>query len=194
MLVIVAPLVAWGIAGGPTIIQFLFGSNYNSSTTPLQVMTLSLPAIFLTYPLLALLNGCNRQRTAVRHLALAITLHVMLSVWLIPRFGVLGAAIASTLSAMVLTASCSYSASQLLTSYSRDFGNRVLRVSVAAVPMLVVLLLAHGRTNFAVAMLLSGGVYVAGLYLEEGIQGGRFRMAVAKQRISDLARTLFPTY
>ena len=193
MLVIVAPLVAWGVAGSPTIIQLLFGSDYSSSATPLQIMTLSLPAIFLTYPLLALLNGCNRQQTAVRHLAFALTSHVMLSVWLIPRFGVVGAAIASTLSTMVLTASCSYSASRLLTSYSRGFGNRVLRVSVATVPMLVVLLLAHGRTNFAIAMLLSGGVYAAGLYLEEGIHDRRFRAAVANQRISDLARTLFPT-
>ena len=191
MVAMATPLMIWGVVSGPAIIDFVFGSAYGPSVGPFQIMALGLLPMFLTYPVLALLNACNMQKRAAGNLAVSTVVHVMLSVWLIPRYGVTGAAIASTLSATGLAGSCWYSVQRVANVSSRGFSVRMLKASAAALPMLAVLWVVDMRANFVVALVSSAMAYITGLYFVEGIEGGRFRSAAAKHRFNELARTVF---
>ncbi len=68
----------------PELILKIYGSDYRSSIPALQLLILSLPFVFVTFPVGALLNASNRQKENTRNTGLALVLSVFLNILLIP--------------------------------------------------------------------------------------------------------------
>lgn len=183
MLLASVPLVVWAVCGGDTIITMIFGAQYSSSIDPFRVMALSLIPVFVTAPALAVLNACNAQVIAALNVGAAIVVHAALSVWLIPTLGVNGAAIASTVSASVLAASCWYSGHRVARVALRSLVPQVLKVSVAAAAMAGLLVVGDRFLPFAALIVPSGALYIALVYLVEGFDGFHFSPARARRRL-----------
>jgi O-antigen/teichoic acid export membrane protein len=95
LLVLSVPIVALVVATGDIVIPLVYRSEYRDSVMPLIVLMLSLPMLFINFPIGSLLNAIGRQTRQTVHLAIGVVATVGLNVVLIPLFGIVGAAIAS---------------------------------------------------------------------------------------------------
>lgn len=79
-------------------IDFYFGPGFRPALTPLYLLLPGLFALAIARVLLPVLQAGGNLRELVATTAIATAVNVALNVWLIPRFGIEGAAVATTLS------------------------------------------------------------------------------------------------
>lgn len=94
LMIAVVPLSVGGAILAKPIILFFYGAEFAPAILPLQILMLGLTFIFLNFPLGSLLNSCNRQVTNTVLVGVTMLLNVALNIWLIPRYGFVGAAAA----------------------------------------------------------------------------------------------------
>jgi O-antigen/teichoic acid export membrane protein len=90
-----------GAAAGP-LVRGLYGSAYAGSVPVLAILAMQLPFLFISFPLGALLNACDRQRRTTLAMAAAVAVDLGLLVLLYPSYGIVGAAIASLVSTIAM--------------------------------------------------------------------------------------------
>lgn len=88
--------IAIGIAVlAPEIVLTLYGSDFTNSIAPLRISIFGLIFIFLYFPVGALLNATGRQTVNTVFMGLTMVANIMLNLFLIPRYGAVGASIAA---------------------------------------------------------------------------------------------------
>lgn len=85
----------------PFVIKLL-KQAYVDSITPLRIMILALPLIFLNFPAGHFLIATNRQIWNIINMAIAVFTNVVMNLALIPRLGASGAAISVVVSYLIL--------------------------------------------------------------------------------------------
>jgi O-antigen/teichoic acid export membrane protein len=101
-LAFIALPVALGIIALSTeIINKLYTSDFDS-IWPLKILIASIPFLFINFSLSSFLNASERQKINTKNLGVVMILNVVLNLIFIPRFGVWGASLASTLSTLFL--------------------------------------------------------------------------------------------
>jgi O-antigen/teichoic acid export membrane protein len=92
--------------GGPSLVEWVFGPGFQRATASLRVLALGVPLLYLNSGLTHFLVARNQERknTWLALMMLAITL--VLDLALIPRSAGPGAAVATVLAEVVLTAAC----------------------------------------------------------------------------------------
>jgi len=101
-------LVAFPIAAGifvlaEDIIFFLYTEEYRASILPLKILIMSLLFSYVSFPIGAFLNACNRQITQTVIVGVVLVTNVALNLLLIPKIGVAGAATAAFAGNLLLT-------------------------------------------------------------------------------------------
>ncbi|MBI5732227.1 MAG: flippase [Candidatus Magasanikbacteria bacterium] len=76
----------------------VYGAAYAPSVLPFKIIVLSVIFAFLDFPIGSLLNACRRQTAQTAAMGATMVLNILLNLFLIPRLGVTGAAIAAALS------------------------------------------------------------------------------------------------
>ncbi len=152
--------VSWCIAVlAPAMVRSLYPA-YSGAIVPLQILILGLPFLFVSFPVGALLPACNRQTRNTVNIALVTLSNVVLNWFLIPRFGPVGAAVASLVSTVLLLALGWVVAEQLVQVEHRWLLGRLGRVALAGVGMVVVAWWLEPTLHWAVVVLLASAVYV----------------------------------
>ncbi|MBU1203175.1 flippase [Patescibacteria group bacterium] len=90
------------IALAHQIVPYLYTSEFSFSVFPLQVLIASIPFLFINFSLSSFLNASGREKTNTRNLGLVMAFNVILNLFFIPRFGIWGASLASTMSTVLL--------------------------------------------------------------------------------------------
>ncbi len=85
------------------IVVLLFTEEYSNSIVPLQILIGGIVFSFINFVLGALLNACNKQTIQTTFIGIVMVINIILNVWLIPIFGVVGAAISAVVGNMLLT-------------------------------------------------------------------------------------------
>jgi O-antigen/teichoic acid export membrane protein len=156
-----APLVAFVWLRADSVVQLAFGSEYREAAPVLQVLMLSLPGIFLTWLSCSVLWAIERPGAPLARSAVAVAINVVLNTLLIPRMGIMGAAIA--------TAVTEGAAAALVVGYLFSHGYGFLwagdlaKVLAATLAMVGVTLLTAG-TSLLLAFPLAFAVYFVVLY------------------------------
>ena len=102
-LAFIALPVSFGvIALAEEIVAKLYTQEFSFSILPLQVLIVSIPFLFINFSLSSFLNATNRQKINTRNLGLVMALNVILNIIFIPRLGIWGASLASSLSTLLL--------------------------------------------------------------------------------------------
>ncbi|HTP07576.1 MAG TPA: flippase [Anaerolineae bacterium] len=96
-----------GVLLGPWLIHFLYGTQYAGSALPLQLLALASLPIFINYALTHFLVARRQQRLNFIFNIVIFVVNLGLCLWLIPRFGPGGAALATVLSEVTLLTLCS---------------------------------------------------------------------------------------
>lgn len=86
----------------PGFVHFFFGDTYARSVLPLQIMIWLIPAMTLNYTFNAYLFSTGKQKRVTIFSLAALCLGALLSWALIPRWGLVGAAVSALISQWVL--------------------------------------------------------------------------------------------
>lgn len=100
-------LVALPIAAGITILaapitHFIYASSFDPAIPALQVMIWAVLFAFLSVPNARLMLVLNRQHPAGWMTGISMAVNVLLNLWLIPRLGIVGAAVARTTATAIM--------------------------------------------------------------------------------------------
>ncbi|OGY94658.1 MAG: hypothetical protein A2406_02430 [Candidatus Komeilibacteria bacterium RIFOXYC1_FULL_37_11] len=101
-LAFIALPVSFGIiAVSGEIVHKLYTEDFDS-IWPLRVLIASIPFLFINFSLSSFLNATERQKINTRNLGIVMMFNIVLNLIFIPKFGVWGASLASTLSTLFL--------------------------------------------------------------------------------------------
>jgi O-antigen/teichoic acid export membrane protein len=98
---IALPLSFGIIALSGEIINKLYTDDFDS-VWPLKVLIASIPFLFINFSLSSFLNASERQKINTRNLGIIMLFNIILNLILIPKLGVWGASLTSTLSTLFL--------------------------------------------------------------------------------------------
>jgi O-antigen/teichoic acid export membrane protein len=102
LLLIVLPIAA-GITllAGP-IVRLVYGDNFEATIPALQIMIWAVVFAFTNVPNARLILVHNRQQAAGWMTGISMVVNVVLNLLLIPRYGIVGAAVSRTIATAVL--------------------------------------------------------------------------------------------
>jgi O-antigen/teichoic acid export membrane protein len=115
LIVLALGAVGWGL------VPLFYGDAYRPVLAPLMVLLPGVLPMALYKVLTRNFSSRNRQQTSILASTLALVVNVTLNVWLIPRMGIVGAAISSL-------AAYSTAGVTLLVAFCRESGLRARRV------------------------------------------------------------------
>lgn len=169
-LLVVAFPIAIGISVlAKDIVLTLYTSEYLASVLPLQILMLSLIFSFISFPIGAMLNACDKQVTQTTIVGLVLVVNIVGNVLLIPRFGIVGAAAAAFLGNALL-ATLGYWHIPNITHISHSFLFKTkmqLLLSVAAMGLAV--WYTNLSLHFTVAILVGVVVYPCMLFVTRAV-------------------------
>jgi O-antigen/teichoic acid export membrane protein len=95
-------------AGAPFIVPLIYGDTYAYASTAFAVLALALPLLFLNYALTHQVIAWDGQRAYLLIAASALAGNVIANLVLVPTRGIVGAAVATVLTEIIVTAGCAY--------------------------------------------------------------------------------------
>jgi len=96
-LLLASVLVLSMVLVGPFLIPFVFGEAFGATVGPLLALAPGVVALAMQKPIGVFIVRQNRPHVVSAASVVALALHVLLNLTLIPRFGIIGAGIASSL-------------------------------------------------------------------------------------------------
>ena len=96
-------------AGAPVIIPLVYGAPYAYAVPAFAVLSLALPLFFLNYALTHQVIGWDGHRAYLAIVTLALAGNIAANILLVPERGIVGAAIATLLTEIIVTAGCVFS-------------------------------------------------------------------------------------
>lgn len=154
------PIALGGALVAAPLVTLLFGAAYAASVVPLVVLLLVIPVALLRNVLQAVLVAHERQDRLLHTVAWAAVANIALSLAVIPRWGVEGAAVATLLTEVVRTALAAHFAAQ--EGVRRTSILRLRNVLLATLVMCVVVWPLRDYSVF-VSIPAGGAAYIAAL-------------------------------
>lgn len=161
---VAAPVIVGGILLATPIMTVLFGADYAPGAAALRILLVSVAAIFLHAVSTSILLGTRRVRLELLIMTAGAALNVPLNLFLIPRFGIVGAASATAASEVLILALCWGAVRRLGIHLS---ARPLLKPAASALVMAAALLVA-GRGHRLDTYLVIGGVTYAAVLLGIG--------------------------
>ncbi len=167
ILVLALPAAIGLAALSPEIIQFVFGVSYEPSILPLQILSFSLIPISLYYPLRTLLDAANKQMTNTILLCISATLHLALSILLIPQYKAVGIALSTLSSHMLLFLTSLFWVPKILTPYRLQYLLVFLKTALASTLMGLFVFFLKRHLHVLIVIPLGAVFYIGIFYLIE---------------------------
>lgn len=165
LLVLIAPLLALIFAFAPTLLTLWLGPVYAAEASlALQILAVGVLANAMAHPPYIALYAMNRPDLPAKFHLAELVIHIPLTVFLVSRFGIAGAAGAWAsrvwLDLLLLLAAVSRSTG---ISMAQAAGGRLLRMTTSMVALVLVLVLAQRlmRTDIALGVALAGAALIA---------------------------------
>jgi Na+-driven multidrug efflux pump len=83
------------------MLVFLFGASYAAATFPFQILCVGLPVVFAIWILHAIAISVDRERLLLKTGLVGLSVNVGLNLYVIPRYGGTGAALATVVGELV---------------------------------------------------------------------------------------------
>ncbi len=158
------PIAMWVLVLGSQLTVFIFGEDYRDAGTTLMVMGPMVVFLFLNGLYVHIFSALDKQSHYMKAVAMAVLVNVLLDIALIPILGILGAALATLISELVLYVSGAVLLSRLglRLDYPQLFFRPLCAVLIAGValvwvlerPSLINFIL--GSAGFSVIYVVSG--------------------------------------
>ncbi len=165
LLVITLPIAGIVVSFAPVLIEQLYTESFLPAVLPLQILIMSLPFLFVNFPIGSLLNAADNQKQQTKNIGIALLCNIVLNVLLVPQYQAVGAAMASSISTVVFFVLGWMSVRRIIT-VSQSFLLRLLAKIAGSVVMMVSigLWLYLQGVHWVVAIMASGVVYIGALF------------------------------
>ncbi|MCB9798150.1 flippase [Candidatus Nomurabacteria bacterium] len=169
-LLLVSMPIAFGIATlSQDIIHTLYTSEFDGSILPLQILIFGLIFSYLSFPIGSFLNACNRQVTQTIIIAIVMVVNIILNVELIPRFGVVGAALSATLGNILLAILGLFFALKVTNISLSYILTYFLRTLMCALIMSFVVFWVNQYMHFSVSILAGALTYIVAVFATQTV-------------------------
>ncbi len=165
MAILVIPIAfgLWAIAPEAVL---LAGDSYAPATPVLQILIFALIPLFLDFPIGSLLNAANRQSTKTAIMGATMVINIILNFLLIPRIGLIGAAIAALVSFTFLFGAGYYFINKIIPSFTHTQFLKILSpIVLSGGCMLAATLVLKPVVGWITVIPISALVYLAALWL-----------------------------
>ncbi len=169
LLAISIPLSVGFFALGDEILRALFRDEYSLAIIPSKIILFSLPFIFLAFPTGNFLNAINRQKRTAVSRAFGLIALIGLDIFLIPSFGVLGAAVALLAAHVLIFASDAYFIRERIAVFGGVLARHAAKVILSSIIMYAALEFLSPYAPWYFLILLGCVVYFASLFIFRGI-------------------------
>ncbi|MEK7065327.1 MAG: flippase, partial [Patescibacteria group bacterium] len=150
MLIVFPIAIGIGVLAHDIVIT-LYKEQFINSVLPLQILMVSLVFLFLSGPVSTLLNACDRQVTQTGIIGFVAITNITLNIFLIPRFGVVGAASAALVGNFLILAIGYYFAPKITRISHKYLLKTIFQVAVSAGVMGLVVYQINQISNFLIA-------------------------------------------
>lgn len=157
------PIALGGIVAGAPLVRFLFGNEYAPATVSFQILLITLAFNFVASILTSVVFIHDRQKTLIVYAAIGGILNVMFDLFLIPRFGIKGSAIA-TLCAQIIADSYLWFIAWRIVRFNPYLKLQKI-IAATLISSLALFLLMQIGVYMLVAMAAGAGMYLALLYI-----------------------------
>jgi O-antigen/teichoic acid export membrane protein len=158
-LLIISLPISLGVASLSDKLIFLFDENYASAITPMIIIMLSLPFIFLNFPIGSFLNATEKQKINTLNMIIAAITAIILNLFLIPKFNVIGASITVLLSNILMFILGMRSVSRITQIRYSIFFSFFLKSFISALCMAFVIIYFKHEINLLILIALSAVIY-----------------------------------
>ncbi|MEO6655362.1 MAG: flippase [Pyrinomonadaceae bacterium] len=163
---VAAPLVVGGIMVAKPLVVAVFGTDYAAGSTAFQFILLSIGLVFLHGALHNVFLAVNRLKTEMMIFAAAAVLNIGLNIIIIPRYGIVGAAVVTAITEFATLVCGLIVINRIGVSFSLRPIWRPLVSSLFMGGALFLLGMEHGLIPQLVA---GGGSYLLALAIVRGI-------------------------
>lgn len=169
LLVIVMP-IAFGIfVLGKDIVLSFFTEKFLASVLPLQILMISLVFSFLSFPIGAFLNACNKQKTQTIIVFFILIINVVMNILLIPKYGVVGAAVSALTGNVLLTILGYIFVSATIQVNHWFFFKNFFLILLSALMMSIVVWYTNIYLHYLLAIIIGGVCYLVMLIITKSI-------------------------
>lgn len=156
---IVAIPISLGIAIlAEDIVLLLYSREYMPAVLPLQLLIVGMIFSFMSFPIGALLNACNRQGIQTTIVGGVMAVNIAMNLALVPAHAAAGAALAGLVCNILLVAAGYIAASRTVGLHHAALALSVARVSFAGCAMAASVFLLHGR--FPLGIVIAAGAMI----------------------------------
>ena len=159
LVLILFPMVVLLIAYTPQTLDFIYGAKYAAAAAPMRIFSLGVGFLTVFYVLAFALNGAGLVRIPMKLSLYGLIGSVALNLLLIPRFGLVGAAGATTLVSFVLMIGI-----LIATEFHFKVSVSSATVSRSLLASLLVFLLTLVLPDRHLLFMLSGGALFLGYF------------------------------
>ncbi len=100
---VLLPISIGGVLLSPLLINAIYGPNFEGSRVPFSILMATFSFIGLSYLFDHVLVSMNKEKIVIRNFLIGVIINVMFNIFLIPKFGVSGAAIATFVSTLLIS-------------------------------------------------------------------------------------------
>jgi len=165
LLIISLPISAGLATLAPWIIPALYTDSFGPAILPLQLLILTLPFLFLNFPLGALLNAANKQKTQTLIIACGMILNIIINLIFIPLYGPIGAAIASVSGTLFIFITSLIITNKLTPYDAKLIITTALRAGLITILMVMMMLWLINLLPWYVAVICGAIFYLLGIVL-----------------------------
>jgi len=169
-------VVVGGFLLADEIILFLFGTTYAAAALPFRVLLISFALLVFSRKYRLILTCFNRQLVDLRIMALTAMLNVAGNFLLIPRYGLLGAALATLISELAILL-LTYALTRVLIGHV-PLGRFLLKPFLCSLVMAAVIVLTPSLHVLA-RILMAGSAYVVFLFLLKVVSRNEIEVVLA---------------
>ncbi|MFA7050037.1 MAG: flippase [Patescibacteria group bacterium] len=158
-LLLISVPISFGIFLLSDKIISIFKEGYLEANWPLKISIISLIFIFLNFPIGSLLNACDKQAKNTRNMLITLIFSVVLNIFLIPRFGVVGASVVVLLSNILMFVLGIIESKKIIVYKFKENFSIFLKILFSSFLMGIFIFILKDSLNIFLLCLLSAIIY-----------------------------------
>jgi len=180
-------IISWPIITGTFLladkIVMIFKDGYQGAVLPLRISIFALFFIFLNFPIGSLLNACDRPKRNTFNMIIAALFSLVLNLFLIPRWQVVGASISVLLSNILMFVLGLAVVPKIMKYNFKDNLLIFAKVLLAVFFMGLFIIFSAHSLPLLVTVLISALIYFVTLFLVKGIASADIKSVFKSLRL-----------
>ena len=164
LLIIGFPISVGILSIANPIILKIYGYDFYGAILTLQILISSIPFLFITFPMGALLNATNLQKKHTKNIGITMIVSIIFNFFLIRLYSQNGAAIASIISTLTYLTLNTITCRKIINIHYKEIIINVIKILIACAIMALSIKYFENKTNLLFIMVIGATTYALMAY------------------------------